>query len=241
MFKKAMDFQRVFYFPNNFDSNSATKNIWKIFLLYVLLSFAYSIILGVNNAIINTFLISIFFIYRGVNKKIRLWELVPISSKFAISNIFFSFYYIIFMIIVLGSGVVIVVSGIIYLFSGGDLLSFLEARSSFSSDIKGFSTMISIIGILVYFIMGNICITIFFIRNLKYRLSSLGALFGIVFASSYVFKLTYNTKIFSALANMENINFKYILLVISLIVFIISLFGGIKISLNLNSKIVINK
>ncbi|MBU3130879.1 hypothetical protein KPL40_00295 [Clostridium gasigenes] len=241
MIKKIRSFQRVFFFQNNFDSNESPKHVGKIFLMYILFSFAYYTIIAEDTNILIMFFIPIVWIYLGINKKIKLWDLVPVSSKFTISNIFFSFYYLTFMMIVFLDIFAIVALICIYLFSGGHSSFFLEAWNSFLSAIKGVSTIASIIGILVYFIMGNICITIFFVRNAKYRLISLGALFVIFFASAYVFKLTYNEKIFDALASIENINLKYILLVISSILFILSLFGGIKIALNLHRKIVINE
>ena len=241
MFKKMMDFQRVLYFPNNFNETESSKHIGKIILLYFLVSVAYSSIMGIDNNTINIFFIAAFFLYTRINKKIKLWDLVPVSNKFAISNIFFSFYYFIFMMMLLGSGIAIVSLSFIYIFWGGDSSTFLDAWNGAFTDIRYFPKITDIIGILIFFIMANISITIFFIRNIKYRLGSLGALFGILLALSYIFKLTYNIKIFTALTNIENINLKYILLAISSILFILSLCGGIKISLNLHSKIVINE
>ena len=241
MFKKMMDFQRVLYFPNNFDETESSKHIGKIILLYILVSVAYSSIMGIDNNAINIFFIATFFLYTRINKKIKLWDLVPVSNKFAISNIFFNFYYFIFMMMLLGSGIAIVSLSFIYIFWGGDSSTFLDAWNGLLSDIKYFAKITDIIGILFFFILANISITIFFIRNIRYRLGSLGALFGILLASAFVFKLTYNIKIFTALTNIENINLKYILLAISSILFILSLCGGIKISLNLHNKIVINE
>ena len=241
MFKKMIDFQRVLYFPNNFDATDPTKHIGKIILLYVLVNVAYSSIMGIDNNTINVFFISTLFMYTRINKKIKLWDLVPVSNKFAISNIFFNYYYFIFMMMLIGIGFAIVSLSFIRIFGGGDSSSFLQAWNGAFIYITYFSKITNITRILIFFIMANICITIFFIRNIKYRLASLGALFGILLASAYVFKLTYNIKIFSALANIENINLKYIILSISSILFILSLFGGIKIALNLHSKTVINE
>ena len=89
--------------------------------------------------------------------------------------------------------------------------------------------------------MGNICITMCFIKEKKYRLGSLIAIFVLFFTSAYVFKLTYNIRLFDAVESIDNINLKYILLGISSILFIISLFGGIKIALKLHNRIVINE
>ncbi|MBB6624707.1 hypothetical protein H7E67_14800 [Clostridium gasigenes] len=241
MFKKIMDFQRVLYFPNNFDATDSIKHIGKIFLLYVLVNVVYSSIMGINTNIINIFFMSTFFLYTRINKKIRLWELVPVSNKFAISNIFFNFYYFIFMMMLMGSGVAIVSLSFIRIFWGGNSSTFLEARNGAFAYIGYFSKITSIIGILIFFIMANVSITIFFIRNIKYRLASLGSLFGIPLILAYIFKITYNKKIFDALVSIENINLNYILLGISSILFILSLFGGIKIALNLHKKIVINE
>ncbi|SDO65602.1 hypothetical protein [Clostridium gasigenes] len=241
MLKKIRSFQRVFFFQNNFDPTKSSKHVGKIFFMFIFFSIAYNIIVGGDANVIAIGIMPIGFVYQSVNKKIKLWELLPVSNKFAIYNIFFSFYHFIFIVVMIVSGFAVVSFIVMWLFSRGNSNLLLNNWNWFLADIKGFFICGGIISILFFFSIGNICIAICFIKDIKYRIGSLITIFVLFFVSAYVFKLIYNIKLSSALANIENINFKYILLGISSILFIISLFGGIKIALNLHKKIVINE